>query len=762
MLSVHGVGVGDHRYYLATVAAGKEPGTRLVEPDGVWLGAAAAGLGLVGRTVVPGDLDAVLQGIDPLSGEILDPRHRRVELAAFDCTLAPPKSISVLHGLAPPEVVDEVRRAHESSVAATVGYLEREAARVRRQSERGREVLKVSGLAAAAFVHRSSRADDPHLHTHVLVANLAADPTGHWSALDGRGLFQHAQAASALYAAQLRHELGQRLALRVDRSSASGDLLGVDRRVVLAFSRRSAAIAAELEQSGRRSPAAWRRAAARTRPPKDLSISYEELVESWRRRALELGIPPRRLQSLLDWRLPERSTISSPASRTGPASPPGPVSTPGQGSGEPERVEERLAALPLGSLTRRDLVVHVCRSLPGGAPVERVENLVESLVRRPELETRSGLPRRFYGRAQRLLPAGPAEAHFVSEPTRRLEQRWQAALGSSGSLGGPLGLRGTRPTGTGARQPASALVALEELAALRADHADRGHRLAALVVGRARADAFEHLTGIESVVAGSRLPLLAGATLLVGNDLARSHPELALAVLDRAETGARVLALDVLESGNRPPGGALRAPDAAPGVSAPDVAADVQAAGVISRCSLGASEVVVAAGPVILLEAVLEDYRRNAAEAPTAIVVPDRRTAALVSSLEGGKRARVVPGHDRRAIAAAERLLVIGAVRSLRDRADGALTRYCVLPDAMRAGERRARLLELAPPAALLEAIGAPCGDPEERARWRQRALLATRADVDRDLAADRLPPGPADGRAVDRRFPAGGGGLWR
>ena len=47
----------------------------------------------------------------------------------------------------------------------------RSAAAVRR-GHGGAEVVPAQGLAAAAFRHRTSRAGDPQLHTHVLIANL--------------------------------------------------------------------------------------------------------------------------------------------------------------------------------------------------------------------------------------------------------------------------------------------------------------------------------------------------------------------------------------------------------------------------------------------------------------------------------------------------------------------------------------------------------------------------------------------------------------
>ena len=106
-------------------------------------------------------------------------------------------------------------------------------------------------MASAGFVHRVSRALDPHLHSHVVMANLGRGPDGTYTALDGRGLYAHRSAADALYHAQLRHELTTRLGCgmgaaapwtrRRRRASAS--------RPGLAFSQRAAAIAEHVRGS---------------------------------------------------------------------------------------------------------------------------------------------------------------------------------------------------------------------------------------------------------------------------------------------------------------------------------------------------------------------------------------------------------------------------------------------------------------------------------------------------------------------------------
>ena len=66
------------------------------------------------------------------------------------------------------------------AVREALGYMERSAAAVRRGAG-GARVEEAGGFVAAAFRHRTSRAGDPQLHTHVLVANLGRGPTG-----DGR------------------------------------------------------------------------------------------------------------------------------------------------------------------------------------------------------------------------------------------------------------------------------------------------------------------------------------------------------------------------------------------------------------------------------------------------------------------------------------------------------------------------------------------------------------------------------------------------
>ena len=63
-------------------------------------------------------------------------------------------------------------------------------------------------LVAAAFVHDSSRALDPQLHTHFTVFNATFDETERcWKALQARGMYDAIRYGTAVY----RNELAKRV-----------------------------------------------------------------------------------------------------------------------------------------------------------------------------------------------------------------------------------------------------------------------------------------------------------------------------------------------------------------------------------------------------------------------------------------------------------------------------------------------------------------------------------------------------------------------
>jgi len=170
------------------------------EAPGQWMGRSAERLGLSGEVDAEA-LHRVLDHRDPVSGTRLTRAQGAPKVPGFDATFCAPKSVSLLFALADPETSNEVRNAHDAAVSAALRVLEDVAARARR-GKAGTERVVAEGFVAAGFRHRTSRAGDPHLHTHVLAANLVYSPQDErWSALDARPLYGWAKTVGYLYEA---------------------------------------------------------------------------------------------------------------------------------------------------------------------------------------------------------------------------------------------------------------------------------------------------------------------------------------------------------------------------------------------------------------------------------------------------------------------------------------------------------------------------------------------------------------------------------
>jgi conjugative relaxase-like TrwC/TraI family protein len=348
--------MGGHAYYLEVAGNGTGTG---IEAPGRWLGTGAAALGLRGE-VRADALGAVCQGDDPMTGQRLGRFHHRVTVAAFDLSFCAPKSVSLLHALSPPEVAVEVRAAHVHAVDAALDYVERRAVAVRRPTSGALVPVAADAVATAGFVHRVSRALDPHLHSHVVMANLGRGPEGSFTALDGRGLYAHTPAAGALYHAQLRHELTTRLGVAWEPlRNGRADIAGIGGEARGAFSQRAAAIAEHLSQRGLASPRARVIAAHATRPERDTYRSADDLRPSWEWRARAVGLDPGHLAEVLD-RVSRR---------------PGPGPDPALGEVVAEQLGRRGP-----TATRRDVVRAWCGSLPAGAPAAAVEVEADRLL----------------------------------------------------------------------------------------------------------------------------------------------------------------------------------------------------------------------------------------------------------------------------------------------------------------------------------------------------------------------------------------------
>ena len=300
-----------YRYLTRYTAAGDArpgPGQGLVEyyaatglPPGRWAGAGLPGLGtgdgtdLTAGTAVTEEAMGRLfgSGHDPVTGERLGlayPRFKtaaqrtaervtriaadftrperaaavaeieaqeiarptRSAVAGYDLTFTVPKSVSVLWAVGDTDLARAVEQAHHDAVAAVLRLVEDRFLHTR-IGEGSKIRVPARGAVAAAFEHWDTRAGDPNLHTHLVIANKVQGPDGKWRAVDGQVLFQAAVACSEFYDTTLADLLHARLGVtfgyrdRGPRRTPAFEIEGIADAVLAAFSSRSQAIGAHTQ-----------------------------------------------------------------------------------------------------------------------------------------------------------------------------------------------------------------------------------------------------------------------------------------------------------------------------------------------------------------------------------------------------------------------------------------------------------------------------------------------------------------------------------
>lgn len=133
-------------------------------------------------------------------------RKRPRMVAGFDYTFSVPKSVSVLWAVADGGTQALIGQAHHAAIREVIDLLERDVAATRTGTN-GVAQVDVRGVIATAFDHFDSRAGDPQLHTHVVIANRVQAADGKWRTLDGRPLHAAVVALSEHYNAVLADHL---------------------------------------------------------------------------------------------------------------------------------------------------------------------------------------------------------------------------------------------------------------------------------------------------------------------------------------------------------------------------------------------------------------------------------------------------------------------------------------------------------------------------------------------------------------------------
>jgi hypothetical protein len=394
---------------------------------GHWHGSGASELGLAGTVSAEG-LVRLFDGQDPQTGEQLGRRLRKDGVAAWDLTFSADKSVSLLWAFGDAEVRKHVVEAFEDATAEALAYLEsmasstRGAARVPVVDREGNPILgdhgqvrhrvetwpiRSSGYVAAWFTEFTSRADDPQLHTHVVVGNRVQGSDGVWRAIDGRLLYRHQLDAGYLHEAELRSRLTERLGVSWQPThNGMADIAGFTREQIETFSQRRKEIEDWRAEHGfENTPSVNEAAALATRTPKQ-DHPLDALMPVWLDRGAEVGVTPESVANLVG----RGREVAIP---------------------DPEPILEKLASpegltAQVSTFALADVVAGVAEALPEGGRRAAVEGIAGVFLRRPDVIPI--LPAHRTEHARGLLPGDLETAELDQIPELatpvRIDRRW--------------------------------------------------------------------------------------------------------------------------------------------------------------------------------------------------------------------------------------------------------------------------------------------------------------------------------------------------
>lgn len=264
------------------------------EPPGAWHGSESLGIES-GSLVRAGALEKILNGVHPETGaSLVQSQAGREHRPGWDLTFSTPKSVSAVWAVADPELRQQIEDAHEHAVREAKKYLDQNAGFTRRG--KGGEELEQVSLIGIEYQHATSRAEDPHLHSHLLIVNVAKRSDGSLGTIDSRPLYQHRMAAGSLYQAELAarlHVLGFTIE---KRAGGTFEIAGVPADLKKQWSSRHE----QMVNNGATGQSKEAEAAFQKDRPDKPHVNRPKLFQKWAEQALVHGFDPVQARSLMN------------------------------------------------------------------------------------------------------------------------------------------------------------------------------------------------------------------------------------------------------------------------------------------------------------------------------------------------------------------------------------------------------------------------------------------------------------------------------
>lgn len=343
-----------------------------------------------GAPVAPEAFEQLMNHKTPQGESMVRPHARHGTVAAFDHTFSAPKSVSLLYAFGDERIRSAVTAAHQRAVAEGVAYMEerssqsRIGSRYRDADGKWRVSTRTSeseGYVAAAFDHFTSRANDPQVHTHVVVINRVWTEGG-WRAIDAKRAYAHAKAGGSVYQAVLRDQLTRSLGVSWQSvTNGVADVAGFSPELVRHFSTRRTEIEEAVNRyiaqtGGEAHRRVWQAFALETRQPKSHPSGEAEVTREMKDYGVTKDVVEHWQQRAVDAPEDVVAVVRAAVGDVRPALRPSDEDLEKAARGLVEWVSDRQAVF-----TERDLVAHVSFLFPDGGGADEVVAATQELLR---------------------------------------------------------------------------------------------------------------------------------------------------------------------------------------------------------------------------------------------------------------------------------------------------------------------------------------------------------------------------------------------
>ncbi|MFP4554994.1 MAG: MobF family relaxase, partial [Actinomycetota bacterium] len=326
----------------------------------------------------------------PEGESMVRPHARHGKVAAFDHTFSAPKSVSLLYAFGDEQTRSAVVAAHQRAVGEALGYMEERCSQSRIGSryrdDQGKWRVKTrtaesEGYLAAAFDHFTSRANDPQVHTHVVVINRVWTEGG-WRAIDGKRAYAHAKAGGTVYQSVLRDELTQRLGLSWQPVvNGMADVDGFSPELIRHFSTRRTEIIEAVERyvaqvGGDAHRRVWQTFTMETRQPKTYPAGEARVTREMKDYGITSDIVGHWWQRAKDAPDDVAAVVRAAVGDLRPGMRPTEEQVADAAQSLVEWVSDRQAVF-----TERDLVAHVSSLFPDGSDQQELVATTRELLR---------------------------------------------------------------------------------------------------------------------------------------------------------------------------------------------------------------------------------------------------------------------------------------------------------------------------------------------------------------------------------------------